>query len=555
MDQLGLGIYYMGSFTPRLNVLIRMVLVAGLVWFSVLLATCGPAPNSESAISQLDRGLSGDPETLDPHRSTSNQALSILRDIGEGLVSHKADGTLEPGVAHRWEESDDHLTLTFFLRPEARWSDGSDVIASDFVFSFQRLVDPVTAAPYAEFVSAIVNAAEIVRGDLSPDELGVIAVDRLTIEIQLHTPTPHFLEILAHPSTFPTNKTAFLVSGEKLFTPEKSVSNGAYVLDERVVGSSITLRRNSLYWNDRSTSIDMVTYHVVDQDVEYDRYRAGELDITANVPVSIFSLIRKERSSELRVAPYLGIYYYGFNLTKPPFANNQKLRQALSIAIDRQVLVEKITGRGEIPAYTWVPPGVNNYGLENSEFENMEREDREALARQLFREAGYDSGDELDFELRYNTSNGHRRIALAIQGMWRDVLGIEVKLANEEFAVFISSVQNKQDTQVFRMSWTGDYNDALSFLQILKSDNPSNLTAYSNSAYDDLLEQAEREADPIVRRHQLERAEQLAMANYPVIPLYFYVSNHLIHKSITGWEDNVMDVHLTKHLSMSTRKN
>lgn len=545
----------MGIFTQRLSVPIRMIFVAGLMWFSVLLVACGPVPSSDSAISLLNRGLSGEPETLDPHRSTSNQAVSVLRDIGEGLISHKADGTLEPGVAHRWEESDDHLTLTFFLRPEARWSDGSNVIASDFVFSFQRLVDPRTAAPYAEFVSAIVNAAEIVRGELRPDELGIVKIDRLTLEIQLHTATPHFLEMLAHPSTYPINQTAFLASGERVFTPEKSVSNGAYVLDERVIGSSITLRRNSLFWDDESTSIDKVTYHVVDQDVEYDRYRAGELDITANVPESIFSLIRKERPSELRVAPYLGIYYYGFNLTKFPFADNRKLRQALSIAIDRQVLVEKITGRGEIPAYTWVPPGVNKYGFENSEFTKLEREDREALARQLFKDAGYNSGDQLDLELRYNTSNAHRRIALAIQGMWRDVLGIEVRLANEEFAVFISSIRNKQDTQIFRLSWTGDYNDALSFLQILKSDNPSNLTAYSNSAFDDLLALAEREADPIVRRHQLERAERLAMADFPVIPLYFYVSKHLIDQSITGWEDNVMDVHLTKHLSIRSSRN
>lgn len=545
----------MRIFSRRFDLLIREVFVAGLMSFSVLLAACGPVPNSESAISLLNRGISGEPETLDPHRSTSNQAVSVLRDIGEGLMSYKADGSLEPGVAHRWEESDDHLTLTFFLRPEARWSDGSEVIASDFVFSFQRLVDPRTAAPYAEFVSAIVNTAEIVRGDLGPDELGVVAIDRLTLEIQLHTPTPHFLEILAHPSTFPISQTAFLAIGERLFTPENSVSNGAYILDERVIGSSITLSRNNLYWNDESTSIDRVNYHVVDQDMEYDRYRAGDLDITANVPESIFSLIRKERPSELRVAPYLGIYYYGFNLTKAPFANNRKLRQALSMAIDRQVLVEKITGRGEIPAYTWVPPGVNMYGSEMSEFASLEREDRVALARQLFKEAGYNSGDELNFELRYNTSNGHRRIALAIQGMWRDVLGIEAKLANEEFAVFISSVRNKQDTQVFRLSWTGDYNDALSFLQILKSDNPSNLTGYANPAFDDLLAQAEREADPIVRRFQLERAERLAMADFPVIPLYFYVSKHLIDNSIIGWEDNVMDVHLTKHLSIRSSRN
>jgi len=539
----------MESTLRNMNSPRQFTILLFFLWSAAFIVACSPGSNTDSEASTLNRGLSGEPESLDPHRSTSNQAIAVSRDIGEGLTSYAANGALEAGVALRWEESSDSLTFTFYLRPEARWSNGSKVLASDFAFAFRRLVDPQTAAPYAEFVSAIRNASEIVKGELPKDELGVVAIEPLVLQIQLHTPTPHFLQLLAHPATFPINEDVFRSIGEKLFTPGNHVSNGAYVLDKWIVGSSISLRRNNLFWDNESTDIDRVFYHFVNQNAEFDRYRAGELDITANVPESIFSRVRKERPSELRISPYLGIYYFGFNLSKGPFSNNQKLRQALSVAIDRQIVVDKITGRGEIPAYSWVPPGVNLHAQQEYEFAILGRAEREDMARQLFLEAGFGPGTEFEFELRYNTFDGHQRIALAVQAMWRDVLGVKVNLVNEEYKVFIDSVRSKDKTDVFRLSWTGDYNDALSFLQIMKSDNPSNLTGYSNTEFDQFVALAEREPDPVLRKSQLEKAEIIAMADYPVIPLYFYVSKHLVSPSIVGWENNVMDLHLSRHLS------
>ena len=539
----------MESITRNVNSLKRVTSANFLFWLAVFVAACSPVADSDLDISILNRGLSGEPESLDPHRSTSNQAVAVLRDIGEGLISYAADGTLEPGVAIRWEESDDGLLYTFHLRPQARWSNGSKVLASDFEFAFRRLVNPQTAAPYAEFVSAIRNASEIVKGELPPEKLGVIAIDDLTFQIWLHTPTPHFLQLLAHPSTFPIPQRIFANIGESLFVPGNYVSNGAYVLEEWNVGSAIYLRRNESYWNNESTNIEKVIYHFVDQNAEFDRYRARELDVTANVPESVFLKVREERPSELRVSPYLGIYYYGFNMTKAPFSNNLKLRQALSIAIDRNVLVDKITGRGEVPAYSWVPPGVHLYAQQKNEYAILDRGEREEMARRLFAEAGVGPGNEFVFELRYNTFDGHQRIAVAIQSMWRDVLGVKAILVNEEFKVFIDNVSSKDKTEVFRLSWTGDYNDALSFLQLMKSSNPSNLTGYSSPEFDQVLSLAEREPDPVARKSHLERAERIAMASYPVIPLYFYVSKHLVSPAIFGWKDNVMDVHLSRHLS------
>ena len=544
------GSLNLGSILRNMNSPRRFKILLVFLWSAVFVVACSSDSNVDPGIPTLNRGLSGEPESLDPHRSTSNQAIAVLLDLGEGLISFAADGTLQAGAADRWEESADSLTFTFHLRPNARWSNGSKVLASDFEFAFRRLVDPQTAAPYAEFVSTIRNASEIVKGDLPGGELGVVAIDPYTLQIQLHTPLPYFLQLLAHPSTFPINEVAFRRIGEKLFTPEHYVSNGAYLLDDWSVGSSISLRRNDLFWNDESTQIDRVNYHFVNQNVEYDYYRTGELDVTANVPESIFSRVSKERPNELRVSPFLGIYYFGFNLTRAPFSDNQKLRQALSVAIDRQVLVDKITGRGEIPAYSWVPPGVNLYAQQKIGFADLDKQEREEMAQQLFEDAGYGPGAEFEFELRYNTFDGHQRIALAVQGMWRDVLGVEAKLVNEEYKVFIDSVRSKNETEVFRLSWTGDYNDALSLLQIMKSDNPSNLTGYSNTEFDHFIALAEREPDPVVRKSQLESAEKIAMADYPVIPLYFYVSKHLVSPSIVGWENNVMDIHLSRHLSL-----
>lgn len=523
-----------------------------ILWVAISTIACSPDPSAMLGTSTLNRGLSGEPESLDPQKNTSNQSQTILRDIGEGLVSFGADGTLSPGVAKRWEQSEDGLTYIFHLRADARWSNGRAVTAKDFEFAFQRLVNPQTAAPYAEFLSGIKNANDIVKGKLPPDQLGATAIDTYIFQIQLRTKTPHFLQLLAHPSTFPIERKSFEQLGTGLFRPGSHVSNGAYVLLDWIVGSTILLQRNESYWASQTTDIDRVVYHFVDQNAEFDRYRAGEIDITASVPESAFPMVREEMRSELRVSPYLGIYYYGFNLTRGLFAKNKKLRQALSMAIDRQALVDRITGRGEVPAYSWVPPGVNLYGQNDYDFASLEKHEREEQARQLFADAGFNSGDGLEFELRYNTFDGNQKIAVAIQSMWRGVLGVRATLVNEEFKVFIDTVRSKEHTEAFRLSWTGDYNDAYSFLQLFKTDNPSNLTGYSNPNFDHVVSLAENEPESVARREYLEKAERIAMADFPVIPLYFYVSKHLIKPSIAGWENNVMDIHLSRYLSVNS---
>lgn len=532
--------------TLRFLLLLLLVAAGVALW----LRSGDREPMAEGTV--LYRGLSSDPESLDPHKARSVQAADVLRDIGEGLVDYSASGELMPGVAVSWQVSEDGKTYTFSLRDNARWSDGEPVTAGQFVYSLRRLVDPATAAFYGQMLGEIVNARAIIAGDADPAELGVEAVDDRTLVIRLEKPVSYFLNLLTHPSAFPVNPGSIEEYGDAFARPGNLLSNGAYRLESWEPGAVVSLVRNPYYWDDASTSIDAVDYHVLTQEMaELNRYRAGELHITGSVPPDSFARVREELGAQLHVSPKLGVYYYGFNLSKPPFRDSPQIRQALSMAVDREVLVESVTGRGEKPAYSWVPPGINNYEPIRFSFASLTQEERNAQARRLLREAGYSPDNPLRIELRYNTSDTEQRIALAIQSMWREV-GVETTLINEEFQVLLANMRAREVTQVFRSSWIGDYDDAHTFLSIMESDNPSNMPGYSSSEYDSLMQRAAAQTDPQSRRLHLEEAERVLLSDHPVIPLYFYVNKHLVSPDVIGWEDNVLDYHYSRHLSLAS---
>ncbi|MDX1498419.1 MAG: peptide ABC transporter substrate-binding protein [Woeseiaceae bacterium] len=517
------------------------------------LGACGAPEQPGPERLTLNRGLASDPESLDPHKARSTQSGEVLRDIGEGLVGYTPTGAIRPAAAAAWQVSEDGLVYTFALRPDARWSNGDPVLAEHFVFALRRLVDPATAAFYAQSIAPIVNATAITAGARPPAELGVRAPDDHTLVIELERITPYLLGLLTHPSTFPVHPGSVAEHGAAFARPGNLLSNGAYLLEAWEPGSVLRLVRNAHYWNDAATAIDAVNYHVLPQEVtELNRYRAGELHITSNVPPDSFEQVRAERPDELRIAPYLAVYYYGFNLTRPPFAGNRALRQALSMAIDREVLVEKVLGRGEAPAYSWVPPGVADYEPVRLSYADLDAAERHALAETLYREAGYGPDNPAEIELRYNTSDTQRRVALAIRDMWRNVLGVETTLINEEFQVLLANMREAEVTEVFRSSWIGDYNDAHTFLSILESGNPSNMPRYASDEYDSLMQRAASRVDPQRRRFFLEEAERVLLADHPVIPIYFYVSKHLVSPAVRGWQDNVLDYHYSQHLSLAT---
>ncbi|MGB5333451.1 MAG: peptide ABC transporter substrate-binding protein [Woeseiaceae bacterium] len=541
---------------PERAAMLTRRLFSRLLFTALVLAALGGCSDRPVDLNPLlQRGLPSDPESLDQHKARSTQAAEVLRDISEGLVGYTPTGELVPAAAERWDISADGLTYTFHLREQARWSNGDKLKAGDFVFGLRRLVAPATGAFYADMLAAVVNAPAIVAGELPVESLGVEALDEQTLVLKLTRPTPYLLSLLTHPSTFPMHPASVAEHGDRFARPGRLVSNGAYVLDAWVPGSVLALRRNEHYWNNAATALDGVNYHVVVQDTaELNRYRAGELHITSTVPPDNFAGLQAQFGSELHIAPYLGIYYYGFNLLRPPFKGNTELRKALSMAIDREQLAEKVLGRGEMPALSWVPPGVDSYEPTVFSFASLTRNERESLAQRLYKEAGYSEAEPLRIELRYNTSDTQKKIAVAVQSMWRDVLGVETTLINEEFQVLLANMRDAKITQVFRSSWMGDYNDAQTFLSVLQAGSAANMPRYANDEYESLMKRAANQLDADRRMLYLEEAERVLLADHPVIPLYFYVSKHLVSPRVRGWGDNVLDYHYSQHLSLSATK-
>ncbi len=501
----------------------------------------------------LRRGNGPEPDTLDPQLARTDAAFNILRDLFEGLTAVGPDGSPVPGAAQSWTVSPDGKDYVFELRPGLRWSNGDAVTAAHFVAGLRRLVAPATASPYAQAIEPIEHAAAIAAGKLAPDKLGVEAPDEQTVHIRLATPAPYLLGLLAQPSAAPVHTASLAANGKEYARPGKLVSNGAFALEDWVLGSHVVLRRNTSYWNNAATRLEHVHFlHVADAGTELRQYRAGQLDATYVVPPQQFQWIKHHLATELHVSPQLSIYYYGYNLTQPPFKNNPGLRRALSLAIDRDKLTSAITGVGEAPAYGWVPPGVWNYAPQQFDYAATPFAQRLAEARRLYAAAGYSDARPLRVELRYNTGDVHNRLAVAVASMWKDALGIETTLYAEEFKALLQTIQARQETQVFRSSWVGDYNDAFSFAQLLQSDFGINLTGYANARYDALLAEAVTQADLQRRRALLEEAERVMLADHPVLPLYFYVNKHLVKPWVHGWTDNVMNIVYSKDLWLGT---
>jgi oligopeptide transport system substrate-binding protein len=532
----------------------RAIVVAGLL---IGLAACGGgdgkpqsvAPSSPGATGMLTRGNGPEPDTLDPQKARTDGAFNILRDAFEGLTAVGRDGGAVPAAADSWTVSSDGLEYRFHLRDALRWSNGDPLVAGDYVAGMRRLVDPATASPYAQMLEPVVNAAAITRGERPAVELGVSAPDDRTVVIRLHNPAPYLLGLLTQPGTFPVHRPSLAKYGVAYAKPGNLVSNGAFVLTDWVIGSQVDLARNHHYWNDRATGVERVRFvHQPDPGTEFRLYRAGQIDVTYVVPQQQFAWIRENLPAELHISPQLSVYYYGFNLTRPPFQGRPGLRRALSLVIDRDRLVTAVTGLGEAPAYGWVPRGVADYTPQQFDYASRPYAERLAEARELYREAGYSDARPLEVEIRYNNGEVHSRLAVAIAAMWKEALGVKSTLYAEEFRALLQSIQARSETQVFRSSWVGDYNDAFSFLQLLQSGFGINLTGYSNPRYDAMLAEATRQPDPARRRALLEEAERLMLQDTPVMPVYFYVNKHLVKPYVRGWQDNVMNVQYSKDL-------
>ena len=511
-------------------------------------APIGGVTGEELAAEQvLHKGNYAEPQTLDPHKAEGVPSSNILRDLFEGLIGEAPNGELIPGVALRWDISTDGRRYRFYLDPEARWSNGEPLTARDFEYGLRRSVDPLTLSRYAWLLKPIVNAEAVSLGQRPVEDLGVRAIDGTTLEINLNEPTPYFLGVLTHSSTYPAHRASIEQHGDQHARPGKLVSNGAYQLTDWLVQSHIRLSRNTHYRLDSQTIIDEVWYYPEeDQATELKRYRAGALDFTYELPYQQLDWIRENLAEEMVIAPYLGSYYYGFNVTRPPFKDNLALRQALTLAVDRETLTEKITGAGEIPAYGWVPPlaGYEGQVMLGAEWDQARRYDE---ARRLYAEAGYSESNPLTLEILYNTNENHKKVAIAIAFMWKDTLGVDTKLVNQEWKVFLDTRAKKETTEVFRAGWIGDYNDAYTFASLMHSKSGRNDPGYDNPDYDELLARASRQQDPGRRAALLQEAEVLLLRDLPILPIYFYVSKRMVKPWVAGFQPNIMDHHYTRN--------
>ncbi|MGH8461667.1 MAG: peptide ABC transporter substrate-binding protein [Stenotrophobium sp.] len=523
-----------------------MRVFALLLWMFAGAAQAGAPALAQDQV--LRRGNGPEPETLDPGKADGVQTSNVLRDLYQGLTDEAPDGAIVPGVAQSWDISADKKTYTFHLRDDACWSNGAPVTAQDFVAGLRRSADPATGSDYSQILTPILNAEAVTAGKLPPSALGVEALDDHTLRIQLKGPTPYLLGLLTHATTYPVYRPALAKYGIRAFRPEHLVGNGAYKIVQWRVQAYVELVRNHFYWDDAHTTINRVYYYnTEDLSSEFDRYRAGELDWTDDIPVTQAKWIAKNIPGQWRKASYLGSYFYGFNLTRPPFKGNFKLRRALTLAIDRNVIVKKVLGTGEQPAYDWIPP-VAHYRQQLPEWATWPRAQRIAEARRLYAEAGYSAAHPLQVQILYNTSQDHKKIATVIAAMWKQYLGAQVTMRNEEFRVFLQTRNRKLVTQVFRSAWIGDYDDAFSFADLLNSKNGNNDMGYNNPQYDALLQQASLEPDEDQREQILEHAERVMQADQPVIPLYFYETKRLVKPWVVGWQDNIMDHHSTKDM-------
>ena len=498
-----------------------------------------------------------EPESIDPHKVSAVPEGNIIRQLFIGLVDTDREGKTVPGMAESWESTDNKV-WTFKLR-DAKWSNGEPVTAEDFVYSWRRLVDPNTASPYASYlVDAKVSGAEAVTaGEAGLESLGIKALDDKTLQITLTESVPYFPDMLIHTSTKPVPKTAIEQFGDKWTNADNIVVNGPYTLSDWRVNDKIVLKRNPHYFDDANTTIDTVTIlPITSPTTDVARYQAGEVDVSAEVPPEQFDSIKAEMGDELRVAPRLCTYYYKYNTVKPPF-DDARVRRALALALDRSIIAEKVMGQGQQPAYQLTPPSTNGMNNFTPEWKGWDKQQRIEEAKRLLQQAGYSASNPLKFELLYNTSDNHKKIAVAFSSLLKEALGkdtIDVELVNKEWKTYLDTRRNG-NYDIARSSWCGDYNEPSSFLNTLKTDNSNNHGKYSSPQFDSLLNQTLVEGvDAKQRANLYQQAEAQLDKDMPNLNMFHYVGVRLVKPYVIGFPDqdpldvwHMKDVMIAKH--------
>lgn len=535
--------------------LVAAGILTALIAGNVATAAVVPAGVQLAEKQTLVRNNGSEVQSLDPHKIEGVPESNINRDLFEGLLISDVDGKPSPGVAKKWENKD-FKVWTFHLRKDAKWSDGTPVTAQDFVYSWQRLANPNTASPYASYLQYghIVNIDDIIAGKKPITDLGVKALDDHTFEVTLSEPVPYFYKLLVHSSVSPVPKAAVEKYGEKWTQPANIVTNGAYKLKDWVVNERIVLERNTNYWDNAKTVINQVTYLPISSEVtDVNRYRSGEIDMTYNnMPIELFQKLKKEIPNEVHVDPYLCTYYYEINNQKAPF-NDVRVRTALKLALDRDIIVNKVKNQGDLPAYSFTPPYTDGAKLVEPEWFKWSQEKRNEEAKKLLAEAGYTAEKPLTFDLLYNTSDLHKKLAIAAASIWKKNLGANVKLENQEWKTFLDT-RHQGNYDVSRAGWCADYNEPTSFLNMVLSDSSNNTVHYKSPAFDKLIADTLKVTDEAQRSELYSKAEQQLDKDSAIVPVYYYVNARLVKPWVGGYSgkdpmDNihVKDLYIIKH--------
>jgi oligopeptide transport system substrate-binding protein len=507
-----------------------------------------------SAQQTFVRNIGTEPASIDPQMVEESAGSDIVNDLFEGLYTLDGDGKLQAAGALGYELDDTGTIYTFKLRPDAKWSNGEPVTAADYVYGWQRAADPKNASNYAWFIelTGVTNASEVVQGKKSPDALGIKALDDHTLQITLKAPVPFFLKTLSHYTTFPAPRATIEKFGYEWVKPGNIVSNGAFALKEWTPNERLIAERNPHYWDNEHTVLNKVIYlEIVSDTAAYNRYRASELHYTT-YPLEQYQQIKRQSPDDLVSAPMLATYYYVFNTQRKPF-DDVRVRKALSLAIDRDTITEKILGQGQLSAFSLTPPSVDGFELKRPASELMSKEARIKQAKALLAEAGYGPQNPLDVDILYNTNEGHKKIALAISSMWKYNLGVKAELNNMEWKTMVSAL-NEGDFGVSRYSWNGDYNDASTFLDIMTSSSSANSGKWFNKAYDALLAKAHDAKDPAERNRLYQQAEALIDEEAPIAPVYFYVKSRLLKPFVKGYPyHNPQDLVYAKDLYLTAQ--
>lgn len=501
-----------------------------------------PAGNNQTAGGKkiLRSNNSSEPGSLDPALAQGTHESWILENVFEGLMTFDENGELVPGMAESYEISEDGLTYTFKIRDGVTWSNGDPVTAEDFEYTWKRALDPELAADYAHILYYIKGAQAYNSGEGSRDDVAVKALDEKTLEVTLEAPTAYFLELTAFYTYFPVNKNVVESNPDWAKDPETHVSNGPFKLVRWDHNAKIVLEKNESYYNADKIKLDGIELDIIeDQNTAWQKYEGGEYHILVDVPTSVVAQLKAQNDPQLNIGNQIGTYYYNVNPDVKPF-NNAKVRQALSMAIDRETITENITQGGQIPA-----EGVVPYGLKD-ENGNEFRDGVGSLveydpdkAKQLFEEGLAEEGMTLEefnsgqFVILYNTSESHKKIAQAVQEMWRTTLGIEIGLENVEFQVKLDR-EKAGDYQISRGGWIGDYMDPMTILDLWWSESAFNDVKYNNEEYDKLIAESKATDDQNIRMENLRNAEKMIMEDMAVIPIYFYTQPYVVKENVSG---------------------